>query len=170
MKGEPVQIYKQKREQRIISVLNDFSNNYMCVQPAQDFFNWELREDLDSVLGYTCQKATIIYYGRTYEAWFTTAIPIQDGPWKFCGLPGIIMKVVEKEGNFSWEAIGIETFENETFVCIDNVDYESCSLENFGDAAKDYRTEVGASVIYDGMVYTFTVSPYVYNTIEKIDD
>lgn len=31
--------------------------------------------------------------GRDWVAWFTNDIPIQDGPYKFCGLPGLIIKI-----------------------------------------------------------------------------
>lgn len=33
------------------------------------------------------QKATCDFAGRKWIAWFTTEIPIQDGPYKFYGLP-----------------------------------------------------------------------------------
>jgi GLPGLI family protein len=31
-----------------------------------------------------------------HTAWFALDIPISDGPWKFCGLPGLIMEVYDK--------------------------------------------------------------------------
>lgn len=30
------------------------------------------------------------------------------GSYKFCGLPGLILKVVDTSGDYSWEATGIE--------------------------------------------------------------
>ena len=42
---------------------------------------------------YTCKKATTHFRGRDYIAWFTTDIPIVAGPWKFNGLPGLVIDI-----------------------------------------------------------------------------
>lgn len=67
---------------------------------------WEIQEDTMSVLGYTCTKATCDFGGRSYMAWFTQAIPINDGPYKFYGLPGMILKIEVSEKLFQFQAIG----------------------------------------------------------------
>jgi GLPGLI family protein len=43
--------------------------------------------------GYACNKASLDFRGRMYNIWYTTEIPTQFGPWKFYGLPGLIIKV-----------------------------------------------------------------------------
>ncbi|MDE5969330.1 MAG: GLPGLI family protein [Muribaculaceae bacterium] len=48
---------------------------------------WEIADETRDILGYQCFKATTDYRGRQWTAWFTPKIPMQDGPWKFCGLP-----------------------------------------------------------------------------------
>ncbi len=47
------------------------------------------------------------FRGRTWEAWFTNQIPVSNGPWKFHGLPGIIMQVSNDQNHFSFTCIGI---------------------------------------------------------------
>ncbi|MGY0407967.1 MAG: GLPGLI family protein, partial [Polaribacter sp.] len=49
-----------------------------------------------------CKLATSICKGRFYEAWFTEDVPIVDGPYKFTGLPGLIVNIYDtkKEYNF----------------------------------------------------------------------
>jgi len=69
---------------------------------------WEIKSDTSTVLSYLCQKAITTFRGRTYEAWFTTEIPINNGPWKFGGLPGLILKISDKKQYFVFECIGIE--------------------------------------------------------------
>jgi GLPGLI family protein len=74
--------------------------------PVQD---WALIEDTLSIAGYLCQKATCRFRGRNYTAWFTPDIPISNGPWKFGGLPGLILKVYDTDREFVFECTGIET-------------------------------------------------------------
>ena len=73
-------------------------------EPAAKFA-WELLPETDSVGGYLCQKAETEYKGRNYEAWFCPEIPIDAGPYKFRGLPGLILKVEDKAGDYSWTFI-----------------------------------------------------------------
>ncbi|MCW3170379.1 GLPGLI family protein [Chryseobacterium sp. 09-1422] len=54
---------------------------------------WNLSNEFDEILNYKVQKATTEFGGRTWVAWFAKDIPIQDGPYKFHGLPGLILKI-----------------------------------------------------------------------------
>ena len=61
-----------------------------------------------SILGYECNKATADFAGRKYTAWFTSELPLPFGPYKFGGLPGLILKIEDSEKQFVWEAVGFE--------------------------------------------------------------
>lgn len=70
---------------------------------------WNIREDTTAtILGYTCYYAQANFRGRTWEVWFTTDIPIDQGPWKLCGLPGLIL-YAKSDGLMSFEASSIKT-------------------------------------------------------------
>ena len=58
-----------------------------------------------TVAGYDCQRATAVFGGRTWEAWFAREVPIPEGPYKFYGLPGLIVKVADIRGQFAFELI-----------------------------------------------------------------
>lgn len=75
---------------------------------------WTIVEDsTQTVLGYECVMATMDYHGRKWKAWFTTEIPVSDGPWKFCGLPGLILKVEDNDNLFHFIATGLESVDME---------------------------------------------------------
>ena len=70
--------------------------------------DWTLQGDTASFLGHQCQKAICHWRGRDYIAWFAPDIPIRRGPWKFGGLPGLIMKVHDMDSLYVFEAVAIE--------------------------------------------------------------
>ena len=71
-------------------------------------FGWEILPETKNILGYKCQKAKGKFRGREYIAWFSSDIPRSDGPWKFCGLPGLILAVQDTKGDFVFTCTSIE--------------------------------------------------------------
>lgn len=69
-------------------------------------FDWKVSSDKAKIGEYNTQKATTSFGGRNWIAWFTTEVPFQDGPYKFKGLPGLIVKVEDDAKNYSWELKG----------------------------------------------------------------
>lgn len=68
---------------------------------------WELVEGDTIILEHPCQKAVCHYHGKTWTAFYATDIPISEGPWKLCGLPGLIMRAYDSDGLFIFNCIGI---------------------------------------------------------------
>lgn len=75
-------------------------------------FNWKISPEKEKIGDYDTQKATTEYGGRQWTAWFSTSIPFQDGPYKFKGLPGLIVKIEDKDKNYSWVLKGNKKIEN----------------------------------------------------------
>jgi len=69
---------------------------------------WQLQDSVKSILGYPVQKAVLHYKGRDYTAWYTPEIPISDGPYKFWGLPGLILEIYDARKDYSFIIKGIE--------------------------------------------------------------
>lgn len=67
---------------------------------------WNITESTSKIMGYNCVMATTTYGGRNYEAWFTTEIPLSDGPYIFAGLPGLIINIYDtrKQYNFTLQS------------------------------------------------------------------
>ncbi|NBA87202.1 GLPGLI family protein [Emticicia sp. CRIBPO] len=73
-----------------------------------NYLKWDLHSDTLKLNNMICHKATTKYAGRQYVAWFTTEIPIPDGPFKFYGLPGMIVKISDTENHFNFELVSFE--------------------------------------------------------------
>lgn len=74
--------------------------------------NWKITDEKAKIGSYNTQKATADFGGRKWNAWFTSDIPLQDGPYKFHGLPGLIVKIEDDGQNYSWELKGNKKVEN----------------------------------------------------------
>jgi len=70
---------------------------------------WKILSDKQKIGEYNAQKATTSFGGREWTAWFSTDLPFQDGPYKFYGLPGLIVKVEDATGSHSMTLIGNKT-------------------------------------------------------------
>ncbi|WP_431133469.1 GLPGLI family protein [Psychroserpens mesophilus] len=75
--------------------------------------DWKLVDEYTSVLGFRCQKATCNFRGRSYEAFFTSELPYNDGPYKFDGLPGLILKVKSLDGALEIKATLVTNVEED---------------------------------------------------------
>lgn len=166
--GDPVQIYKDRTKGTVTSVYNAFVDNFSTEQKAAEFQHWQITEEVDTVFGYSCQKAITDYAGRSYSAWFTTDIPINDGPWKFFGLPGLILKVGDNEGVFQYLAIGLHQYEEKHVeIMKDKTEYEKTSLKNFNKFTATEKSKNLVSFYHNGQLYiTYKKSPITFQVLE----
>lgn len=81
----------------------------LCYNAENKNVEWSFLSDNDSILGYFCNKAITTFAGRDYIAWYTLDVPIHYGPYKFHGLPGMIVKIEEVSGMYKWQLVGIRT-------------------------------------------------------------
>ncbi len=74
--------------------------------------NWKLENEKREIRNISCQKATTTYGGRKWSAWFAPEYNFSFGPYTFFGLPGLIIKLYDSDGNFNWELNGIKTYDS----------------------------------------------------------
>ncbi|MNM79693.1 hypothetical protein D3C81_916350 [compost metagenome] len=55
--------------------------------------------DIDTLGKHICHKATTTYRGTTLVAYYTNDIPVPAGPYKFGGLPGLIVMLYNEGAN-----------------------------------------------------------------------
>lgn len=102
-----VKTYPEMKEQYIDRV----SMNLFGYDDAVKF-EWNILPEKQKIGAYNTQKATTEFGGRKWTAWFSSDIPFQDGPYKFYGLPGLIVKIEDDEKNYSWMLSGNKKIEN----------------------------------------------------------
>jgi len=103
---------------------------------------WNINFNTDTLIyGYKCKKATTHFAGRNYIAWFTHQIPIADGPYKFSGLPGLIIKIEDKEKQHCFSLIKANKPSSLKYVYYrDDSDYITTSPENYVKAFHTYNS------------------------------
>ncbi|KMQ67361.1 hypothetical protein ACM39_14345 [Chryseobacterium sp. FH2] len=67
--------------------------------------NWKLIDETKVINSIACKKAEVHYKGRDWTAWYATEIPFPYGPNKFSGLPGLIVKITDKTGDYGFELV-----------------------------------------------------------------
>lgn len=118
---------------------------------------WEIAPEKENISGFLAQKASTIIYGRKWITWFTDEIPIQDGPYKFHGLPGLIIKISDDSNTHSYELKGVAKFNNiegnlskfndSKAIKIDHKDYKKLYLNLRNDPAKTLRQMISTGKI-----------------------
>jgi GLPGLI family protein len=78
------------------------------IEEKMNLFNWEFFPETKIILDYNCRKATCEFRGRYYIAWYTTDLPFRAAPWKICGLPGVVLKLVVDDDYYVLNAIDLK--------------------------------------------------------------
>lgn len=99
-------VIKKNLKNNIVQGNAIISRNYYYYEEQLNL-KWSIKNETTNILGYSVKMATCTFKGRNYTAWFTDKIPLSDGPHKFCGLPGLILKLHDDKMDYSYEAIEI---------------------------------------------------------------
>lgn len=126
-------------------------NDLFSVQTV-DPINWKLSTETKKVGNYSLQKATTTFGGRNWTAWFNTEINLNEGPYKFRGLPGLIFEISDDRNNFSFSLVKsyqlkstydtsdfLESFAGQKSVPITEKMLLKKQLELFNDPLQDFK-------------------------------
>ena len=80
----------------------------LFVKDTARIISWELLNETKNINSFNCQKARGNFRGRTYTVWFTNDIPVNLGPWKLNGLPGLILEATDSLNQFQYFAEKVE--------------------------------------------------------------
>ncbi|MCI1779828.1 MAG: GLPGLI family protein [Bacteroidales bacterium] len=153
--------YPEKGTLFLSALINRYDYCYVESIPK---LKWKITRRIDTILGYKCYCATTDFMGRDYTAWFSPDITFSYGPYKFNGLPGLILKIQDSQKFFTWTAKSIYTPQNQKIYLdqaetVKKVTYKQYSkvlslvwrdyislIQSQGDAVWGYTGKNGARV------------------------
>lgn len=100
-------IVKNRDHNKILYTKNIVPDQFYYTQEL-NLFEWKIQPETKKIKDYKVQKAITSFAGRDYVAWFSSEIPISEGPYKFNGLPGLILEIADKENHYVFKFIGLE--------------------------------------------------------------
>lgn len=82
--------------------------------------------------------ATGELHGRRWTVWFTPEVPVMNGPWKFSGLPGLILEATDDSGLYNFAATGIQRTNRPMMPMYLADDYEKTTRTEFLKAKRQF--------------------------------
>ncbi|KAB8155346.1 GLPGLI family protein [Kordia sp. TARA_039_SRF] len=95
--------------------------------------DWKLTNETKKIANFNVQKATANFRGRNYIAWYSTDYPIKFGPWKFHGLPGLIVEIFDETNRYHWILTSLGKTTDNSFAKVDTSIYKEISIKEYVD-------------------------------------
>ncbi|MFR9262918.1 MAG: GLPGLI family protein [Bacteroides cellulosilyticus] len=103
---------------------------------------WKILAENDSILSYLCGKSRMSVQRTDMDKRrFTSEIPVSEGPWKLCGLPGLILKAVDSEGHYSFTATGVEQCHTDRPILFDGKKHEPMNRKAYNKVHERYYAD-----------------------------
>lgn len=135
------------------AMMNDYRISEKTLTPE-----WTVGTDTCSILNYLCTKAETDFKGRHWTVWFADDIPLDYGPWKLVGLPGLVLKAEDSRRQYVFEASGLEQIDGkEDIALVKNYKkYEPVTQKQFDKinrttSANDALAASGISISMDNV-------------------
>ncbi len=142
---------------------------------SKDEMIWKLSSEAKKSGDYLLQKATTNFGGRNWIAWFNPSIIINEGPYKFRGLPGLIFEIEDEQHFFKFSLLKsqkleqtfntidvIEKFGGQNAFSIDIEKFKKMQMDNYNDPLRSMREDFKNSRS-DETFYVFSVK------VERLD-
>ncbi|RZK38391.1 MAG: GLPGLI family protein [Pedobacter sp.] len=89
---------------------------FAAVHPAVDpsyeewpLLKWTILDEYKTINNFDCRKAELDLYGRKWTAWFSLTHNAPFGPYKFSGLPGLIISISDATSSYKYELYKLKT-------------------------------------------------------------
>ncbi|AZI66184.1 GLPGLI family protein [Kaistella daneshvariae] len=145
---------------------------------TQDKQIWKISSETKSIKNYNLQKATTEFGGRKWIAWFSKDIPINQGPYKFQGLPGLIFQIEDDRKQYSFNLIEVKKLDkeydtsrilesnfNKKPISVSIEKYNKILLNSYNNPFSEIRNK-----LEKGEDYTFSAYGRDIKTVKDLDE
>lgn len=117
------------------------NDNYRVVEKMENP-EWKFVPDsVKEILGYHCRFAEADFKGRHWLAWYAEEVPIDNGPWKLQGLPGLILKAYDSNREFVFTAVGLTNADGKSNIGYKGKNYSEVSRKDLNKIYKRYYAD-----------------------------
>lgn len=175
LSGSKKKIYKNLPRTGTLTYICPIVKYFYCEEQITNP-EWKLLVEKKEIIGYMCQQAQTNFRGRTWTAWYTTDIPISEGPWKLGGLPGLILEATDKENHYHFYAIALEEPTAPSPIQIPKNKYIKCTYQKLYEMEKESeeRSTEFLSKMFNGQIKVYNADgtetkevSRKYNPIER---
>ena len=133
-------IFKNYNDNELILAEKVFKDKLKYKQTLNPI-DWEIQSETKEILGYKVQKASGSFAGRNYEAWFAPELPFLDGPYKFGGLPGLILEISDTKNHYRFSIMEFQELKKIVSKTLNLDDYKEVSQRDLDQVRGDYKRD-----------------------------
>ena len=133
-------IYKGYQDNELILAEKVFQYELKYKQDLKQI-DWEIQPENKEILGFSVQKATGNFAGRNYIAWFAPELPFSDGPYKFSGLPGLILEISDLKNHYHFSLTAFQELVNPVDKVLNLDSYKTVSQQELDQVRDDYNRD-----------------------------
>lgn len=126
------------------------------IQDTLPNIKWLLSNEQKTIEKYRVQKATGFYGGRVYDVWFSSELPVSNGPFRMQGLPGLILEAKSRDGkiDISFKSLHLNTnFSDMVIPLSRKFSYESLGYKSYLEKKKIAEKKMAIEINGDGALY-----------------
>lgn len=97
-----------KKDSSYTILYNLYCQNKVLIKDSINYPKWEIKNEFKKIGEYNAQKAIAFIYDRTWTVYFTNELPINGGPWRLIGLPGLVLEATENTSTYEFRLLKIE--------------------------------------------------------------
>ncbi|MFC6858124.1 GLPGLI family protein [Zunongwangia atlantica] len=133
-------IFKDYQQSELVLAEKVFQYSFKYKQDLNQI-DWEIQSETKEIIGFKVQKARGAFAGRNYVAWFAPELPFSDGPYKFAGLPGLILEISDLQNQYHFSLTSFQELEKPVSRILNLDDYKTVSQKELDQVRDDYNRD-----------------------------